>query len=197
MENSDHSQPGLQIAAGAATTAWWYFLLRGLLFVGAGAFLLIKPGLSAVAFAQVIGAFLLIDGVLAILAGIRGRTDSRLWTISRGILLVLTGVFIFTRSYLLAELAMTTVLYILAALVLIGGIIEIVTAIRDRDEPGAEETSILGGVLSVAFGLLLFSAPLGFGLLVVRVVGIVVILIGIVLLWLANRFRKLGKRIQT
>ncbi len=182
-------------AAGAVGALWWYFLLRGLLVLGAGIFVLLKPGLSAVAFTQVIGVLVLVDGMLSVLAGFAGRAESRVWSIVRGLLMVAAGLFVLLQPALVAKLAVTTVLFIVAPLVVLNGLLEIVASFRGRDGASGRQGSLLSGTLTLILGVLLFIAPISFGVLIVRVLGIVAILIGLVLLFLAFKFRKLGKRI--
>jgi uncharacterized membrane protein HdeD (DUF308 family) len=188
--NTPDPRPVRQFATKAAGSLWWYFLLRGLLLLGVGIFVLVRPGLSAVAFAQVLGFLFLVEGVLAVIAGIMGRTPSRGATIVRGILLALLGIFVFAHPAFVTSVAITTILYVVAAFVMVGGILEIIAAIRDKDEPEGEGASVLGGLLSVAFGFLLIFAPISFGLVIVRILGIAAILIGVVLVFLAFKFRK-------
>ena len=59
-----------------------------------------------------------------------------------------------------------------------------------------EGQSLLGGILSLAFGVLLFLAPIFFGLLIVRILALAAILFGLVLLFLAFKFRKLRNAIK-
>lgn len=194
--NTSESQPVRQLATKATGSLWWYFLLRGLLVLGVGIYVLMRPGLSAVAFAQVLGFLFLVDGVLAIAAGIMGRTPSRLATIGRGALLALLGIFVFAHPAFVTGVAVKTVLYAVAFFVTLSGVLEIISAFRDKGEPEGEGSSLMGGVLSLAFGVLLFFAPISFGLLIVRILGIAAILIGLVLLFLAFKFRKLRNAIK-
>jgi uncharacterized membrane protein HdeD (DUF308 family) len=189
--NAPDPRPLRQFATKAARSLWWYFLLRGLLMVGVGLYIVLRPGLSVTAFTQILGFLLFVDGALAIVAGIAGRTSSRGATIARGVLLILFGLFVFAQPSLVAGVAIKTVLYGVAFLVVLNGILEIIGAIRDRGEPEDEGGSILGGVLLVAFGVLLIFAPVAFGLIIVRILGLAAILIGVVLLFLALKFRKL------
>jgi len=190
------SKSARQLAAKATGSLWWYFLLRGLLVLGVGIYVLARPGLTAVAFAQVLGFLFLVDGALAIVAGVMGRTPSRLATIGRGVLLALLGIFVFAHPAFVTSVAVTTVLYVVAFFVTLSGVLEIISAVRDKGEPEGEGSSLLGGVLSVAFGALLFFAPIFFGLLIVRILGIAAILIGLVLLFLALKFRKLRSALR-
>lgn len=156
----------------------------------AGLFLLFKPGMSATVFTQVIGAFILIDGILAIVAGFTGASISRMSSIVRGVVAVLVGWLIFSRPALIAGFAVSTLLYIIAAVVLVGGVIEIKAAFNGTVRKSRQPSLIVGGLL-VAFGLLLLFAPLTFGLLIMRIIGGVALMIGVVLLVLAFRSRKL------
>jgi uncharacterized membrane protein HdeD (DUF308 family) len=189
MNDNERSQPIRTAAAGAVGAVWWYFLLRGLLLLGAGIFLLIKPELSAVALVQVMGVIVLVDGLITAAAGIVGEAQSRFWSIVRGVLMIAAGLFVFLQPALLAKLAVTTVMFIIAPFVVINGLVEIKSSLRGRDEE--KSGSMLSGVLTLILGVLLFITPLSFGVLIVRVLGIVAVLIGLVLLFLASKFRKL------
>lgn len=195
MSTQDDNQPARQLASAALGIAWWYFLLRGLFLIIAGAFLVFKPGMSAAAFVQVIGAFMMVDGILAIVAGFTGNTPTRLWTIFRGALAALIGWIVFSRPASVAEFTVSTLLYIIAAIVLIGGILEVVAALKGKKSSN-KEPSLLGGALLIAFGLLLLFAPLAFGILIVQIIGGVAILIGAILIFLALKTRKLRKQIE-
>lgn len=194
--NSPDSKPVRQLATKATGSLWWYFLLRGLLVLGVGIYVLMRPGLSAFAFARVLGFLFLVDGVLAIAAGIMGRTPSRLATVGRGALLALLGIFVFAHPAFVTGVAATTVLYVVAFLVTLSGVLEIISAFRDKGEVEGEGQSLLGGILSLAFGVLLFLAPIFFGLLIVRILALAAILFGLVLLFLAFKFRKLRNAIK-
>ena len=82
----------------------------------------------------------------------------------------------------------------LGAIVL--GVLEVVTAIQDRKEIEGEGWLILGGAMMVVLGLLLFMAPLQFGLLLVRILGVYAIIFGISQIALSFRARRLGQAFQ-
>ena len=154
-----------------------------------------RPGLTAAVLVQVIGIFLIADGALAILAGIVGEAPSRGWTIVRGVLSILAGIFVFAHPVLVFGMTAVALLYVVAFTSIVVGVLEIFAAIRDRHELEGEGWLILGGVLSVIFGVLLLIAPMSFGLLIVRILGVFAILGGISLILLALRLRGLGKQL--
>ena len=165
------------------------------LLVILGGYALFRPGMTVAVLVQVIGIYLIAEGVLAILAGILGDVPSRGWTIVRGVLAILAGVFVFANPAFVAGITAVTLLYLVAFTSVLIGILEIIAAICDRKEIEGEGWLILGGVLSVIFGLLLVIAPFSFGLLMVRILGVFAIISGISLIMFAFRLRGLGKRL--
>jgi uncharacterized membrane protein HdeD (DUF308 family) len=196
MNDNKQLHPLRNAAAGAVGAVWWYFLLRGLLLLGVGIIFLVKPSLGAVAFAKIIGGLVLADGLITAAAGISGEAESRAWSIIRGLLMLLAGLFVFLQPALVAKFAVTTLMFIIAPFVVINGILEIVASLQGHEEESGKSGSLLSGILTLVLGVLLFITPLSFGVLIVRVLGIVAILIGLILLFLASKFHKLRQRIE-
>lgn len=189
-------QPNRLAASQAVGAVWWYFLLRGLLLLGLGLFMIFDPGLTVVAFAQVIAVFLIIDGLLVLATGFTGQAESRFWSVLRGLLMLVGGLFIFLQPALVASIAMKTVLFIVAPFVILSGVMEIVNHFKQEDAKSGGRSSLLGGLLTALIGLLLILAPLFFGELIVRILGILVLLMSFPLLFLAFNFRKLKRQIK-
>jgi len=180
-----------QLTAYASSTLWWYLLLRGLLLLGVGIFLLIRPGLGTAMFVQVIGAFLLIDGILSIVAAIKGGGQSLGTAIIRGAIQLLLGLFIFLQPALIAGIATKTVIIVVGVLIIIHGILGIVGAARDT----SKNNSIMGGIVWLAFGVFLLWNPMSVGLLFVQLVGVFAVVTGVSLLIFGTKFRKLSKAV--
>lgn len=183
--------------AEAIGSLWWFPLLRGILLLILGGYALFRPEMPISALAQVIGFFVMVDGILAILAGILGQVPSRLWVIVRGTLATLAGLFVIANPLLVSGITATVLLYILAFTAILVGLIEIAAAIHDRKEIEGGDWFVFGGALSVLFGVLVLMAPLSFGLLVVRVLGGYAIFSGVSLIVFAFRVRGLGKQLQS
>ena len=147
---------------------WWLPLIRGILLLVGGVFALFQPAMTLATFAQVAGFFLVLDGILAIAAGVSGQVPSRLWTIIRGGVAVLAGIFVFANPVLVAGLTASVVVSVVGGLAVLSGAMEIVAAIQDRREIEGEGWLILGGVLLVLIGIALLATPLLFGLSMVR-----------------------------
>jgi uncharacterized membrane protein HdeD (DUF308 family) len=82
-------------------------------------------------------------------------------------------------------------LYLLAFGAIIGGILEIIAAIRDRKEIEGEGWLMLGGLLAICLGALLLAAPLTFGQMIIRVLGVFAIINGIALIAMSFRLKGL------
>ena len=165
---------------------WWALALRGGLAVLFGVAAFAMPGLTLAFLIALFGAYAVIDGVLAIVAGVKAaerheRFGSLLW---RGILGIAAGLLAFTLP---AATAVVLTL-IIGVWAIVTGVLEIVAAVHLRRAHG-EWLLIVNGVLSVVFGLVLVIAP-GLGILtLVWIIGGYAILFGLIMLMLAFRLR--------
>ncbi len=182
--------------ASAVRAIWWLTLIRGILLILLGVYALLSPGMTLVALAQVLGFFMMLDGLLAIWAAVSGQTTTRLWTALRGALLILAGLFVLGHPLIMAALSATVLIYLLAGSLILSGIVEIFVAVRDRKEIVGEGWLILGGVLAIIFGLILASAPLPAAATIVRIFGVFAVIAGIALISAAFRFRNFGKNLK-
>jgi uncharacterized membrane protein HdeD (DUF308 family) len=137
------------------------------------------------------GAYALVDGVFAVVAGIRGAGGGRRWVLLiEGVLGVLAGIV----ALLWPAITTLALLYVIAFWAIFTGIAEIVAAVALRREIAGEWALILGGVLSVIFGLILAVLPGAGPLSVVWLIGVYAILFGIALNVLAFRVRGTSAR---
>lgn len=174
-------QPILPMVAGN----WWVLLLRGIAAVLFGLAALLWPGLTLYVLVIFFGAYVLVDGVFAIAAGIRG-SGGRAWLLlAEGVLGVLAGLV----ALFWPGISALVLLYVIAAWAIFTGILKMVMAISLRREIENEWLMILSGVLSVVFGVVLGALP-GVGLLsLVWLVGIYALIFGVALIVLGFRVR--------
>ena len=174
-------QPILPMIAGN----WWALLLRGIAAVLFGLAAIFWPGLTLYVLIIFFGAYALVDGVLAIVAGIRGTGGRRWLLLAEGVLGVLAGLVAFFYPGITA----LVLLYVIAFWAILTGVLKIVMSISLRREIENEWLMGLGGVLSVLFGVVLAVLP-GVGLLsLVWLIGIYAIVFGVALIVLAFRVR--------
>jgi uncharacterized membrane protein HdeD (DUF308 family) len=166
---------------------WWMLLVRGIAAILFGIAVLVWPGIALTVLVLLWGAYALVDGVFAMVMGVRGRTYYRDWwvTVLEGVVSIIAGVVAFMWPGVTA----LALLYVVAAWAIITGILEIAAAIQLRKEISGEFWLGLGGVLSVALGVLLALYP-GAGMVSLLVVlGIYAIVFGVALTILSFRVR--------
>jgi uncharacterized membrane protein HdeD (DUF308 family) len=167
---------------------WWALALRGLAAILFGILTFAWPGITLFVLILFFGAYMLVDGIFAIVAAVRiAREEARWWLLLlEGILGVVAGIVTFFWPGLTA----LALLYLIAAWAIVTGIMEIVEAIRLRQEIVGEWALILGGALSVLFGVLLVVIPARAGLLSLTwLIGIYAVAFGVLLVILAFRVR--------
>jgi uncharacterized membrane protein HdeD (DUF308 family) len=178
-----YSQP--QPALPTLATNWWALLLRGIAAVLFGLAALFWPGLTLFVLIVFFGAYVLVDGVLAIVAGIWGSEGRRWLLLAEGVLGVLAGLIAFFWPGMTALL----LLFVISAWAIFTGLLKVVMAIFFRREVENAWLMGLSGVLSVLFGVILAVLP-GAGLLsLVWLIGIYALIVGVVLIVLGFRMR--------
>ena len=164
---------------------WWVIALRGLAAVLFGVLAFVWPGMTLAVLVLLFGAYALVDGILAIMVAVRGGTDHRLIMGLEGVVGVLAGL----ATFVFPGLTALVLLYIIAFWAVLTGVLEVVAAVRLRRAITNEWGLIVGGVLSVLFGIVLIVAPGAGALAVVFVIGAYAVLFGITLLMLSWRLR--------
>jgi uncharacterized membrane protein HdeD (DUF308 family) len=174
-------QPILPTLAGN----WWVLLLRGIAAVLFGLAALFWPGLTLLVLIVFFGVYAVIDGIFAIVAGIRGSGGRKWLLLAEGVLSVLAGLAVLFWPGMSA----LVLLYVISFWAILTGLLKVVMAIGLRREIDNEWLMILSGVLSVVFGVVLGALP-GVGLLsLVWLVGIYALIFGVALIVLGFRVR--------
>jgi uncharacterized membrane protein HdeD (DUF308 family) len=166
---------------------WWLLALRGAAAIVFGILAFVTPGLTLAVLVLLFGAYALVDGIANIIAVFRRREEEQPWwaLLVEGIVSVAAGIVAFAWPGLTA----LALVYLIGAWAIITGVIEIVAAIRLRQEIQGEAWLILSGAFSVVFGLLVTFAPGAGALAVVLYIGAYAIVFGALLLALAFRLR--------
>jgi uncharacterized membrane protein HdeD (DUF308 family) len=176
-----------QAALPAETGHWWALALRGVIAILFGFAAFLRPDIALGALILLFGAYALVDGVFAIVGVFGGtRAGTPRWLLLlEGVVSILAGII----ALIFPGLTAVALLYLVAAWAIVTGIVEIATAIRLRQEIQGEWALILGGILSVLFGLLLAVLP-GVGILsLIWLIGAYAVVFGVLLLITAFRVR--------
>jgi uncharacterized membrane protein HdeD (DUF308 family) len=173
------------------TRNWWAVLLRGIAGILFGIFTVFAPGISLAALVLVFGAYAFVDGVFGVVSAIRGRRALEHWwmLLIVGLMGIATGVIAFGWPGITA----LALLYLIAAWALVIGVFEIVAAIRLRKVITGEWLLALGGIASVALGILLILYPGPGALVMILWIGAYALVAGVLLVALAFRLRSWGR----
>ncbi len=169
---------------------WWMFLLRGILALIFGLLALFQPASTMLVVVWVFGIFMLVDGIIAVISAFTSNAKSEHWwfIIIGGILGIILGILT-----LYNPLAMGIAWVYLIAIWAIGtGIFMLITGIRLRKEIEGEVWMIIGGILSVIFGLLVLFNPASGAIAIGIIVGIYAVVFGIMFIALSIRMKKYG-----
>jgi uncharacterized membrane protein HdeD (DUF308 family) len=148
---------------------WWLLLLRGVAAIIFGVLAFAWPGVTLLTLILFYGAFALADGVLAIIAAITGGAPGPRWWLA---------------------IVALVLLFFIAGWAIATGVFQIIGAIQLRKEIDNEWLLILGGIISVLFGIGVMVAPGAGALALIWVIGTYAIIIGVLYVALAFRLKK-------
>lgn len=177
----------------ALTERWWTLVLRGIAAIAFGVLAFVVPEGSLYALVIIWGVFAIINGGFALLlAGQRGRAGlSWGWMFFEGIVGIGAGILTFIWPGITAQ----ALLIVIALWAILSGSAEIAAAIRLRHVISDEWLLAASGVLSIAFGVLMFASPESGALALVWMIGVYAVAFGVLLIVLGvrlNQWRRSG-----
>jgi uncharacterized membrane protein HdeD (DUF308 family) len=153
MSLETHLKDGEQ----ALAHIWKVTALRGALAIAFAVVILIWPNIGLTALIALFGAFALVSGLATIVGAfnlpIRG--GDRAWLVLEGLLGIAVGVVVFVWP----DLSALGLLYAIAAWAIATGVFEIALAFVLPLSGGRSLLVALGGLLSIAFGVIMFAHP--------------------------------------
>ena len=153
MNPETHLKEGEQ----ALAHIWKVTALRGALAIAFAVVILVWPNIGLTALIALFGAFALVSGLATIVGAfnlpIRG--GERAWLVVEGLLGIAVGVVVFVWP----DLSALGLLYAIAAWAVAIGVFEIALAFVLPLSGGRSLLVVLGGLLSVAFGVIMFGHP--------------------------------------
>jgi uncharacterized membrane protein HdeD (DUF308 family) len=135
---------------------WWALAIRGVLAILFALISFFWPGITAAVLILVFGAYALVDGIFALVAGLRaarhhGRSGALLL---EGILNILIGVLVFAWP----GAALVALIYLVAIWAIISGVALVAAGIALIRVSG-EWLLVLGGLVSILLGVVLLIQP--------------------------------------
>lgn len=168
---------------------WGMMAFRGIIAIIFGIIALVWPGITLIALVYLFAAYALVDGFIAIVVSIQERKRFSSWwaVLLEGIAGVIIGILAFAWP----GITLLLLLYFISAWAIITGIMEIVGAFMyaRHTSTGQEIALVVGGILSIILGILLFFEPAAGLLTIVWIIGIYAIIFGVLLVVRAIQHR--------
>lgn len=173
-------------ATAALAPNWWLFLLRGILGIIFGCLALIFPGPTMLSLVLLFSAYMLVDGVVGIISAVRAMRGRDRWgfLIFEGLLNIAVGI----GAVLWPGLTVLAFVLLVASWAIVTGGLMAAAGFHLNLEHG-RWWLILGGLLSLAYGALLFFTPLIGALVLTWWIGAYAIAFGVALIVFSFRLR--------
>lgn len=168
---------------------WWILLLRGLAAIIFGLLIWFQPAITIMVLVIFFGAYTLVEGIFGIIAAFQSKKTHPDWWLL--LLWSLVSIIVGILTFILPIATAYALLCLIAAWAIISGIFQIATAVKLRKQTQGEVWLILGGILSVLFGIALFVWPLSGALAIAWLIGIYAMIFGVINLIVAFRVYKL------
>lgn len=158
----------------AFKTMWWVVLLRGLLMVAFGVFMVTWPEPALVAFVWLFGIYAIADGVASLAHVWRSKSKVGMGA-GLGVVSILAGLI----ALLWPQATAIVVLLIVAVWILLLGVIQMAAGVTVRSIPGSGwGWMVASGVMAIVLGFILFAVPEGGILAFLTFVGVMTIMSG-------------------
>lgn len=155
---------------------WWLIVLRGIAALLFGLIAIFWPGISLAVLVIIFGAYALVDGTITLMLAL--RRDSADPVRGFQMLTGISGLLLGLLCVLWPEAAVTLMIYLLAAWIILFGIMAIAGSLRMRRQVGPDWPISKGGILLIVVGLLLLFFPSAVAVAATWMIGIVALLLG-------------------
>jgi uncharacterized membrane protein HdeD (DUF308 family) len=170
--------------------------LGGIAAVLFGIVALVWPGITLIALVVLFGAYAIVGGVLTLISGIDLATEhARHWVpmVFSGLFGIAIGVLTFFRPGITA----LALVYLIAVWAIVTGILEFAAGVEFTGRVKGSWALWLGGLASVAFGVLVALRPGSGALAIVWLIGFYAIVLGVTRMVFAYRVRSDASEIKS
>jgi uncharacterized membrane protein HdeD (DUF308 family) len=165
---------------------WWAIALRGVLAIIFGVIAFVVPGATILSLVLIFSAYMLVDGVFAIIAAVRAARQRERWglLVLEGTVNIITGVI----AFLWPGLTAIAFVLLIGVWAIVSGGFMLGAAFRLKQDHGRGWLAF-GGIVSIIYGALLIIAPLIGALVLTWWLGAYALVFGVTLLVLAFKLR--------
>lgn len=169
------------VNSGAERTA---LALHGIIAILFGIAAVFWPGLTTITLVYLLAAFLLIDGVIALVWGL-----VRLGDFYKGLLTMLLGLVELGAGLFLMRdpaVALATVIILLGFVLVVRGVLSFIHIFTEKDSPVAKALHGIAGFFGVVIGIFILAQPVASGLAFVWVLGLYALIVGAVMVAMSS-----------
>ena len=148
---------------------WWLLLIRGIALILFGVVAVVWPAETLLVISIAFAVYLLIAGIVNLIAGIRAIGHMSLWFLQMLLGLAELGVGIYILKN---HLALATFIAVMGISLIFYGIIEVIAAFEPGEDAGRRFLLIIGGALSLIAGFVVLAYPASSGLAFTWVLGL-------------------------
>jgi uncharacterized membrane protein HdeD (DUF308 family) len=172
--------------SGVLARNWWAIALRGAIAVLFGIAAFALPGATMLSLVFLFAAYMLVDGIFAIIAAVRAASRHERWglLVLEGVADIATGAI----AFLWPGITVLAFVLLVAAWALISGGLMLAASFRLKPDHGRWWLA-LGGLASLAYGALLIIAPMIGAVVLTWWIGAYALVFGVALLVLGFRLR--------
>ena len=175
---------------GRLSMNWTALALRGVVAILFGVVAFLLPGLTLGALIILFAAYAIVDGVSALVTGIRHPTSNRPdWLLIAG---GVAGIVVGIIAVFLPGITALFLVSLIGAWAIVTGVAEVAVAWQLRKEIEGELLLALNGIISILFGIYLWLFPGTGAIALVWLIAAFAIASGVILLLLAFRMRSLA-----
>jgi uncharacterized membrane protein HdeD (DUF308 family) len=193
-ETAEQGVPADTVLAAAARKSWAAVLIGGLGMIGLGICLLVWPHASLTVVAILIGAALVVSGIVRLYEGFTASQDSgamRTAYVVVGLLAILAGLYCLRHH----ALSLFLVAFVVGVYFIVHGLADLGVALSGR-VPARGLRAVLG-VFSLAAGIIMVIWPAITVVLLLTIVAAWLLFYGLMLCGLAFSLRRMGKAEST
>lgn len=166
---------------------WKVTAFRGVLAIAFSVVILVWPNIGLTTLIALFGAFALVSGIATIVASYKLSVQGgqRGWLVFEGLVGIAVGVAVFVWP----DLTAVGLLYAIAAWAVVLGCIELALSFVLPYSGGRSVLAMLGGVVSIAFGAIIFIHPGAGAVAVLALIAALLLITGIMQIALAIELR--------
>ncbi len=164
---------------------WWLLLIRGILAIVFGLIAILSPGIVLVTLLFYFGFVAILSGIFLIIEGIAIKSNDKGLRILEGLFSLVVGILFL----LMPGFVLSFVMYFIAFWAIIGGILQIVHAVKLRNTIPNEWLAILNGIITLIFGILVLINILAGAHALIIVFGFYAIISGLLMISLSFKVK--------